>query len=220
VGARFIVVPSRRGIHNCMVRAMRGLAEAPSSLDTQLGRVSPMAKSRLAPGLQRHETTAALNRLGLIPPRDVIDWLAWHNGSATPATPLWSSVPIGPGWWVVSLDFLTHEYGQWTNFIADNLPEDLPIEQGWLPVVLGEAGGHLVVDCNGEPSEPTQCALRTPQGRRQETLPFSDCLGYWADAIATGRWSCDEERHNYPNWLIYPDRGTVPPSARLTGLLT
>lgn len=203
-----------------MVHAM-SLTDVLIVFEHELARVSPMAADRLGPGLPAEETASRLRQLGLAAPNDALDWFAWHNGSATPGEQFWSSVPIGPARWLASLDDFTEAYTEWIEFIRDNLPHRIEHERGWFPVVGDTSGGYVVIDCTREnSSEPTQCALRTPEGRRTTTLPFEQCIRHWADAIANGRWECEEDRRNFPDWTIHPERGSVPQAVSMTGLLT
>jgi hypothetical protein len=52
------------------------------------------------------------------------------------------------------------------------------------------------------------------------TLLFRECVRLWADAIAGGRWTCDETDGEYPDWTVYPDRGSVSADVTITGLLS
>jgi cell wall assembly regulator SMI1 len=218
---KFTVVPIPcRSAYDRMVYAVT-LADALTVFERELARVSPMTIARLGPGLPAEEARQTLLRLNLGTPNDVLEWFMWHNGSSTPDEQFWSSVPIGPARWLASLTDFAYAYGEWIDFIRDNLPDRLRHEQGWFPVVGDTSGGYVVIDCTGENTgQPTQCALRTPEGRWTATLSFEDCIRSWADAIASGRWQCEEDRRDYPDWTVYPDRGTIPPGIGLTGLLT
>lgn len=197
------------------------LTEVLTVFERELTRVSPIAAERLGPGLPAEETARVLRELDLEPPDDLLEWFAWHNGSAMPNEQFWSSVPIGPALWVASLTHLTPRYTAWVQFIAENLPSELGHEWGWFPIVGDASGGYVVVDCTQANREgPTQCALRTPEGRRTVTLPFVDCIRYWTDAILSGRWVCEEASKNYPDWIVYPERGpSLPRDVERSGLI-
>lgn len=197
------------------------LREALGLFEEELARVSPLAASRLGPGLPPEETAASLQRLGLVAPNDVLDWFSWHNGSMTSDDPLWVSVWIGPSLSAASLELLAQDYVEWMTFLRENLPQEYDHEHGWFPLIATDSGDSIVVNCNGEPQVPVQCARRSPDsGLWTRTLTLEECIRYWADAIANGRWTCDETERNYPYWTVRPDRGpSLPSHVKFTGLI-
>lgn len=202
---------------------MSRLTDALQSFEHQLRRVAPVAADALGPGISEAETVRRLASVGLPAPQDIREFFAWHSGSRRHDA-RWSSVPVGPGFWLADLDYLVQRYRQTIGFSEILGAEAASAQRGWLPLVITGSGDMVVAYCQRPSREPVPCSIAfngdvMPTGEELHTLDLHETIEIWTTAILKGKWTCALDADGFPVWSVNRPQDAELSSLQHIGLI-
>lgn len=181
------------------------MTDVPARLDaliealTDLG--SPIGQY-LRPGRLPADIRAALGSLPLVPPEELLDWFARHDGpddnAYGQADALASPLEAFPGVRLLTLDEAVELCGQMRES-ADELGEDAQMfwRPSWFPILVGP-GSTFAVDCEAQDSPETAVIWRSlshpaPSQTGIVAESLADLLDKWIGEIRAGNvyWHAD-----------------------------
>lgn len=161
------------------------MTELPTLLaefESTLLRKAPVLAGRLRPGIPEELVRERLALLGLDPPREVVEWFAWHDGATywTFLTPFLRILTLEEG-----IDGLRTSL----SFVADGLLV------GRLPLFSTVGGDYGVADCHPEivGDKATLGLIDRDGGLRPEELgSLSMVIRWWTELFESGQWHINE----------------------------